>query len=145
MTEAFGLRGKYAEQPEALANLLLFRDFADDFADRSKPLRQQLSDILELTALSASELDRLGKSANKVAVITAHQAKGCEFDYVFLPVLQEGVFPTFQALKADDLTEEKRVFYVSITRAKKKLYLSWSRYNENQYLCKPSRFIAMLG
>ncbi|MEM1484664.1 3'-5' exonuclease [Oscillospiraceae bacterium PP1C4] len=144
LIETFGLREKYADEPEKLANLLLFDDFTDDFADRNKPIRQQLLEILELTALSSGALDRLSSQSNKVAVITSHQSKGCEFDYVFLPVLQEGVFPTFQAVKSGDVSEEKRVFYVSITRAKKKLYLSWSHYNENHYTCQPSRFLEML-
>lgn len=144
LSDAFGLREKYAEESERLSNLLLFEDFISDFADRGKPVRQQLSDILELTALSASELDRMTASTNQVAVITAHQAKGCEFDYVFLPVLQEGVFPSYQAVRDSNVEEEKRVFYVSITRAKRKLYLSWSHYTLNAYSAKPSRFLPML-
>lgn len=144
LIDTFQLRERYADDPQKLANLLLFSDFASDFCDAQKPLAQQLAQLLELTALSASELDRMGRSTNKVAVITAHQAKGCEFDYVFLPVLQEGVFPTFQAVRTNDVSEEKRVFYVSLTRAKKKLFLSWSHYATNQYSAKPTRFLEML-
>ena len=73
-------------------------------------------------------------------VITAHQAKGCEFDYVFLPMLQDFVFPTYLSIKSGNLEEEKRVFYVSITRAKKKLFLTWSAYGDGK-MNKASRFL----
>lgn len=66
--------------------------------------------------------------------------KGTEFEYEFLAGLAEGVFPAWQALRKDDLEEEKRLFYVAITRAKHRLYLSWSR----NYKCKKlskSRFL----
>lgn len=144
LIDTFSLRKKYEDEPERLANILLFEDFVRDFADPKKPIFQQLSEVLELTALSASELDRMTRSTNQVAVITAHQSKGCEFDYVFLPVLQEGVFPSYQAVKNNNVEEEKRVFYVSVTRAKQKLYLSWSHYTLNNYHAKPSRFLQML-
>ena len=145
LLDRFGVWELYNGAPEKRANLQLFLDFADDFCDPALPPARQLSSLLELSALSSSELDRMSRSANKVAVITAHQSKGCEFDYVFLPVLQEGVFPTFQAARSGELEEEKRVFYVSITRARKKLFLTWSRCGMNNYPSKPSRFLGMLG
>lgn len=145
LLDAFGFEKQYEEQPEKFANLVLFQDFAEELCDPAQPAAQQLSELLELTALSASELEKLSKKANKVSVITAHQAKGCEFDYVFLPILQDGVFPSFQAVKSGVLEEEKRVFYVSITRAKKKLFLSCARYGLNQYKNAPSRFLEPLG
>lgn len=145
LLDRFGVWELYDGAPEKRANLQLFLDFADDFCDPAQPPARQLSALLELSALSSSELDRMSRSANKVAVITAHQSKGCEFDYVFLPVLQEGVFPTFQAARSGELEEEKRVFYVSITRARKKLFLTWSRCGMNNYPSKPSRFLGMLG
>lgn len=145
LLDRFGVWALCEDAPEKRANLQLFLDFADDFCDPSQPPKRQLSALLELSALSSSELDRMSRSANKVAVITAHQSKGCEFDYVFLPALQEGVFPTFRTIKSGDLEEEKRVFYVSITRAKKRLFLTWSRCGMNNYPAKPSRFLELLG
>ncbi len=145
LLDAFGFEKRYEQQPEKFANLVLFQDFAEELCDPAQPAAQQLSELLELTALSASELEKLSKKANKVSVITAHQAKGCEFDYVFLPILQDGVFPSFQAVKNGVLEEEKRVFYVSVTRAKQKLFLSCARYGLNQYKNAPSRFLEPLG
>lgn len=130
--------------PSIRANLLILQDFVSEQADLSLPLEAQLSGVLELTALSSGDLDRLGKSCGKVPVITVHQAKGCEFDYVFMPMLEEGVFPSYQSILSEKDEEERRVFYVSITRAKKKLFLSWSRKNERGRPVKPSRYLSML-
>ena len=67
----------------------------------------------------------------KIPIITIHQAKGSEFDYVFLAGMQQGTFPTWFALKTNDLDEEKRLFYVAVTRAKKKLCITWCQQNRN--------------
>ena len=64
------------------------------------------------------------KEHPKIPIITIHQAKGAEFDTVFLTGLQEGVFPTRIALKKDNVTEEARLFYVAITRARRRLFLT---------------------
>lgn len=144
LEETFRFR-ETARNDSERANLLLLEDFVADFADTSKTLPQQLTALLELTTLSSSELDRLGKSQNKIPVITVHQSKGCEFDYVFLPVLQDGVFPSYPALKDGQEGEERRVFYVSLTRAKQRVFLSYSRYNAQNRLVQPSRFLKMLA
>lgn len=141
----FGLEEAFAAEPARLANLELFFDAAGDYTDRTQPPAQQLASLLELAALSPGALDRMRKTANKVAVITAHQSKGCEFDYVFLPMMQEGVFPTWQAMRSGAFDEEARVFYVSVTRARKKLFVSWARGRRGRGPAEPSRFLAMLG
>ncbi len=81
--------------------------------------------VLDMAALSREQdlLDEL----NGVRVLTIHQSKGLEFDAVFVPDLVNGVFPTRRCLQSDDLEEERRVFYVAITRARRKLFLSWPR------------------
>ena len=57
---------------------------------------------------------------NNLILSSIHQAKGLEFEFVFLVFLDEGVFPS---RRSENLLEEKRIFYVGLTRAKKKLYL----------------------
>ena len=141
----FGLEEAFTAEPARLANLELFYGATDDYTDCTQPPARQLAALLELAALSPGALDRMRKTANKVAVITAHQSKGCEFDYVFLPMMQEGVFPTWQALRSGALDEEARVFYVSVTRAKKKLFVSWARGRRGRGPAGPSRFLTMLG
>ena len=55
----------------------------------------------------------------KIPIITIHQAKGLEFDYVFMASLEDHVFPTYWARQKGDIEEEKRLFYVAMTRAKR--------------------------
>jgi len=83
---------------------------------------------------------------DKVNLMTVHSAKGLEFPYVFVVGLEENLFPSIQSLNSrSDLEEERRLFYVAITRAQQKLTLS---YAENRYrwgnltMCEPSRFIS---
>lgn len=84
-----------------------------------------LAKFLEYTALSSTELDALTKAKPHIPIITVHQAKGSEFDYVFVAGLQEGTFPMPQTIREGRLDEEQRLFYVAITRAKKQLFLSY--------------------
>jgi len=85
-------------------------------------------------------IDFLGLDEGKIPVITIHQVKGLEFDYVFMPMLNEGIFPTTR--KNNDFLEEKRVFYVGLTRAKKGLYLSWNQFDDYNRPRVKSRFLA---
>jgi DNA helicase-2/ATP-dependent DNA helicase PcrA len=84
-------------------------------------------------------------SSDKVSLMTIHAAKGLEFPYVFIVGLEENLFPSIQSLGSRaDLEEERRLFYVALTRAEKKVFLSYaeSRYRwGNLTICEPSRFI----
>jgi DNA helicase-2/ATP-dependent DNA helicase PcrA len=82
---------------------------------------------------------------DKVSLMTIHAAKGLEFPYVYVVGMEENLFPSIQSLNArSDLEEERRLFYVAMTRAEQRLYLSFA---ENRYrwgnltICEPSRFI----
>ena len=124
-----GVRKRYREQPERVENIGAFVRFAGDELFRGPNPEENLSRLLEFSALSTSELDRLNRDSKKMAIITIHQAKGCEFDYVFLPSLTEYSFPSYIAVERDSMEEEKRLFYVALTRARKKVFLSWCRTN----------------
>ncbi|MES2287044.1 MAG: UvrD-helicase domain-containing protein [Bacteroidota bacterium] len=82
---------------------------------------------------------------NKVSLMTIHAAKGLEFPYVYVVGLEENLFPSQMSLtERADLEEERRLFYVAITRAEKRVTLSYSttRYRwGNLIYCEPSRFI----
>jgi DNA helicase-2/ATP-dependent DNA helicase PcrA len=75
-----------------------------------------------------------------VRVITIHQAKGLEFDHVFVPGLADGRFPMWSAIENGNTDEDRRVFYVAVTRAKKTLTLT-SYEKDRRGLCAPSRFL----
>lgn len=105
-----------------------------------------LTEFLEETALVA-DVDRYDESADAVVLMTIHSAKGLEFDQVFLPGFEEGIFPGLQTVMAGaaEIEEERRLAYVAITRAKSELYIL---HTESRMLYgrttanPPSRFLA---
>ena len=106
-----------------------------------------LSGFLEEVALVA-DIDSLEESDNRVLLMTLHSAKGLEFPYVFLAGMEDGLFPSYMSIAADNPTEEieeeRRLCYVGITRAMKELTMTCARVRmirgENQYN-NISRFI----
>ncbi|MDA1316877.1 MAG: UvrD-helicase domain-containing protein [bacterium] len=108
-----------------------------------------LVDFLEQVALVESEYfekEKLGSSQDGVRLMTLHQAKGLEFPYVFIAGLEEGILPHSRSI--DDihqLEEERRLFYVGITRAMQKLYITYAKrrfiFGRRNYAMK-SRFIS---
>ena len=104
--------------------------------------RQAVSQLLQYAILSSNDLDALTKSKPKIPIITVHQAKGLEFQYEFLAGMNDDVFPSYQSTKNSTISEEeKRLFYVAITRAKKKLYLSSSAKESRLLKQIPEEFI----
>ncbi len=84
-----------------------------------------LGGFLEETMLVA-DVDRYDESADACVMMTIHSAKGLEFPIVFLPGMEDGIFPGMQTITSgsdDEMEEERRLAYVAITRAKKKLYI----------------------
>lgn len=103
-----------------------------------------LSSFLEEIALIA-DIDNYDEKADAVVLMTIHSAKGLEFPVVFVPGMEEGLFPSLQsALSPDELEEERRLMYVAVTRAKDRLFLISSHdrllYGHTQYNVR-SRFI----
>ena len=83
--------------------------------------------FLEETALY-SELDQMDETESAVTMMTIHSAKGLEFDTVFLVGMEDGIFPSLRTIgEAEEMEEERRLCYVAITRAKKKLILTCAR------------------
>jgi DNA helicase-2/ATP-dependent DNA helicase PcrA len=90
-----------------------------------KPFSQFLEDTI-----LASEQDKIGPS-DSVKVMTIHAAKGLEFPVVFVVALEEAIFPSARSLDNNQaLEEERRLFYVAVTRAKERLYLSSASYRK---------------
>ena len=130
--------------PEALArceNLKELLSMARDFSDHN-PDNSSLADFLSTISL-ASDYDEGQDSDNYVSLMTIHAAKGLEFPVVFVTGMEEKLFP-LNAYEPSELEEERRLFYVAITRAREKLFLSWaqSRYQFGQpQMCLRSTFI----
>ena len=99
-------------------------------ATESEQRGETVAEFLDRASLS-SELDHLDPDA-RVCLMTLHSAKGLEFDTVFLAGLEDGLFPHSHSLNSnEDLEEERRLCYVGITRAKRKLYVTWTPFRKN--------------
>jgi len=102
-----------------------------------------LSAFLEAAALH-SAVDGWDGPGGRVTLMTLHAAKGLEFSTVFLTGVEESLFPLARAGSVVDVEEERRLAYVGITRARRRLILSWARrrmlYGETR-VCSPSRFL----
>jgi DNA helicase-2/ATP-dependent DNA helicase PcrA len=114
-------------------------------AEESEERGEAISDFLDRAALS-SELDSLDPNA-RVSLMTLHSAKGLEFDVVFMAGMEEGLFPHSQSMGTEaDLEEERRLCYVGITRARKKLFVTWTPFRKTYgpdagFPAKISRFL----
>lgn len=107
----------------------------------------ELSDFLEEVAL-LTDIDNYNADTDTVVLMTLHASKGLEFPVVFIPGMEEGVFPGMQSMyDPSEIEEERRLAYVGITRAKKKLYLINTRsrmiFGSTKYNL-PSRFLEEL-
>jgi len=107
-----------------------------------------LVDYLQQIALF-SDADAYDRSGERVALMTLHAAKGLEFEHVFIIALEHGILPHERSNGAhEDLEEERRLFFVGMTRAKQSLYVSYAQYRtfRGQYLRTiPSQFLYELG
>ena len=105
-----------------------------------------ISDFMQSVAL-VSDTDEMN-SEDYVTIATIHAVKGLEFDDVFLVALEDGIFPTQRAITAGDVEEERRLMYVAITRARKKLFVLNARqryrFGRTEYLPK-SRFVGEMS
>ncbi len=110
------------EERERLENLDEFKSGILEYIKENE--EPTLTGFLEETALVA-DVDRYDESADAVVLMTIHSAKGLEFPIVFLPGMEDGLFPGMQTVTAgeSEMEEERRLAYVAITRAKKALYV----------------------
>ena len=115
-----------------------------DFVENNEKSQASVSSFLQDVAL-ATDQDNDTNDNNKVSLMTVHLAKGLEFPYVYIVGLEENLFPSAMNLNSrTELEEERRLFYVALTRAEKKIYLSYvlSRYRWGKPVdSEKSRFI----
>ena len=97
-------------------------EFEEEYADNT------LAEFLESITLS-SDIDGMEDQEDSVTLMTLHSAKGLEFPVVFLAGMEEGIFPGYKSIgEPKELEEERRLFYVGITRAKQYLYLTCAKH-----------------
>ena len=131
--------GRYENVQELLNGI---KEFTANPDNEDVSLAAFLQEVALVT--SADEEDQ--ENADKVTLMTIHTAKGLEFAHVYVVGMEEELFPSQLTLASrDDLEEERRLFYVAVTRAQQKIFLSYalSRYRFGRLKnCEPSRFIA---
>ena len=133
-----------AEEADRLENLDEFKSGILEYIKENEA--PTLTGFLEETALVA-DVDRYDETADAVVLMTIHSAKGLEFPIVFLPGMEDGLFPGMQTVTAgeSEMEEERRLAYVALTRAKRELYILHTRnrllYGQTMY--NPvSRFVS---
>jgi DNA helicase-2/ATP-dependent DNA helicase PcrA len=137
------LKGAFADYVDRLDELKALVGFAGRFGEMQDLLAQ-------IVLLNGETSDRhVDPDAEAVKLTTVHQAKGLEYDVVFVIGLADGQFPSRRSIEAGDVEEERRLFYVAVTRARNELYLSYpkvaARAGPGGMLLTPSRFIAELS
>ncbi|MEK7156725.1 MAG: UvrD-helicase domain-containing protein [Patescibacteria group bacterium] len=146
--EASGIQkmysGKSEEDAEHLGNVRELANLAAKYESDEPPAG--IERLLEEAALQ-SEQDELDMSRDKggISLMTVHAAKGLEFDAVFVVGMEQGLFPSLRNDEARDPEEERRLFYVALTRARKRLFLSYA-YERTKYGTRegalPSEFLS---
>ncbi|MFI3330288.1 MAG: 3'-5' exonuclease [Rikenellaceae bacterium] len=108
-----------------------------------------IEEWLQNVALLTDVDNQSEEDKNKVTLMTVHSSKGLEYKFVFIVGLEENLFPsTMGAMAGDDFEEERRLFYVAVTRAKEAVMLSYaeSRFKwGNMEFCRPSRFLGEIS
>jgi len=133
---------RYENVQELLNGMKEFSDKVDlEFPEKINTMSDFLIDVALLTDVENDDANEEGK----VSMMTIHSAKGLEFPYVNIVGLEENLFPSQLSINSrEELEEERRLFYVALTRAEKKATLSYAltryRWGQLQY-CEPSRFI----
>ncbi len=128
LTDEIGIIRSLKEEvsPEAQNRMENIQEFLAGIAEfQNENPEGTLQDFLAEVSLVA-DVDRWDTKRNSVTLMTVHAAKGLEFPVVFVSGLEEGLFP-LSSKEDDELEEERRLFYVAITRAKRKVYLSHAR------------------
>ena len=136
------LKGAFADYLDRLDELKALVGFAQRFEETQDFLAQ-------IVLLNSETSDRhVEADTEAIKLTTVHQSKGLEYDVVFLIGLADGQFPGRRAIESGDVEEERRLFYVAVTRAKNELYLTYpkvaTRAGPGGMLLTPSRFILEL-
>jgi len=122
ISEGFEGEGKRDNINELIAGALEYEKRCEE-SDTEPTLSGYLEDIALV-----SDIDKYDENADAVVMMTVHSAKGLEFPVVFLAGMEDGIFPSEQNMRdEDELSEERRLAYVAITRAKDKLYITYAK------------------
>ena len=132
-----------SDAKERYDNIIELLNSIDEFCSRKT--KANLSDFLEEVSL-LSDIDHWNDSDNRVTLMTVHSSKGLEFPVVFVSGLDDGLFPLYASIEdKNELEEERRLFYVALTRAQERVFLLYAtnrrRMGGENVIGMPSRFI----
>ena len=121
-----------------------------NFAMQFNSLERFLTELSLLGQIESEETDEEEQPKERIRLSTIHQAKGLEWQVVFVIYMVDGRFPSSRSMKLqEDLEEERRLFYVATTRAKDQLYLTYVLFSESYYqgpyFHRPSTFLKELN
>ena len=140
---------KAADEEDRIDNVMelksIMKDIMESYdGDNTEKLKAFLADLALKT-----DVDNISEEDDKVKLMTFHQAKGLEYKVVFMPAMEQGIFPSFRTLGSpSELEEERRVCYVGVTRAKERLYFSIAevrRMYGKDNPGYPSEFLKLIG
>jgi len=136
------MKGEYADYVDRIEELKGLVGFAAQFTQMSEFLAQ----IMLLNGETSEK--QVEADQESIKLTTIHQAKGLEYDAVFLIGAAEGQFPGYRTIESGDFEEERRLFYVAVTRAKNELYITYprvaSRPGPGGMMLQPTRFLQEL-
>ncbi len=118
-----GMKAHYTK--EEVAAVRAYFKTAKALYDDTLSIQDNIIKLLSFSALHYSEIEQSTLFKDKIPIMTIHQAKGLEFDHVYMMGCNEGIFPLRKSVEEGLLAEEKRLFYVGMTRARKNLYLTY--------------------
>jgi DNA helicase-2/ATP-dependent DNA helicase PcrA len=139
------LKGSYENYEERKEDIEQLSNYADNF----RSTQEFLSDLALLTSVQSEDIAEPDEEGESIILSTIHRAKGLEWSRVFIVGLTDGGFPPARAMDDfDKEEEERRVFYVALTRAKDELYLCYpimdNRWHDGSILKRPSIFVQEL-
>ena len=135
-------RSRYENIEELLNGI---RDYVDSARNEDNQEITTIAGYLENVSLLTNMDNEKEEDKNKVTMMTMHSAKGLEFNYVYVVGAEEKLFPSQMTVdSSQDIEEERRLFYVAVTRARKKVTITYSRSRYRWGMpsdCEPSRFL----
>lgn len=135
--DAYLLDAEKEDAEERINNLMELQEIAASYTD--------MQDFLNSMVLNAQKIEEDGENFDGVNMMTMHASKGLEFPVVIMIGANEGVIPHFKSIVEGDVSEERRLFYVAMTRAEKFLFITRPKMMMRQgapAFCQQSRFIA---
>ena len=136
---------KNENEDERIDNIMELKSIMKDIMETQEGTNiEKLKNYLLDLALK-TDVDNIDENDNKVKLMSFHQAKGLEYPIVFMIAMEQGIFPAFKSMNSNnEMEEERRICYVGVTRARKKLYLTCShvrRLYGKDNISYPSEFI----